>query len=92
MAKLKNVGTSTRDVEVCDISREGFTLNLAGRRLFVPFVEFPWFEKAPIEKVVNVEWSSLDQLYWPDLDIDLSIESIEHPERFPLLFDPALNH
>jgi hypothetical protein len=26
-----------------------------------------------------------EHLYWPDLDIDLSVESIEHPERFPLV-------
>ena len=23
-------------------------------------------------------------LYWPELDVDLSVESIEHPERYPL--------
>jgi hypothetical protein len=23
-------------------------------------------------------------LYWPDLDVDLSLDSIEHPERYPL--------
>ena len=28
--------------------------------------------------------ASLD-LYWPDLDVDLAVESIEHPERFPLV-------
>jgi hypothetical protein len=26
-----------------------------------------------------------DHLYWPDLDIDLSLESIRHPENFPLI-------
>jgi len=24
-------------------------------------------------------------LYWPDLDIALAVESIDHPERFPLV-------
>jgi hypothetical protein len=24
-------------------------------------------------------------LYWPDLDIDLAVESIRHPEQFPLV-------
>jgi hypothetical protein len=23
-------------------------------------------------------------LYWPDLDVDLGLETIRHPERFPL--------
>jgi hypothetical protein len=24
-------------------------------------------------------------LYWPDLDIDLALDSIQHPERYPLV-------
>jgi hypothetical protein len=57
---------------------------LAGRELFLPFSEFPWFESAPVAGIANVEWPSPDHLYWPDLDVDLSVRSIEHPEEFPL--------
>ena len=32
----------------------------------------------------NVEVSP-GHFYWPDLDIDLTEEIIEHPERFPLV-------
>src|SRR3546814_7518272 len=28
---------------------------------------------------------SPQHLYWPDLDIDLAVDSIRHPERFPLV-------
>jgi hypothetical protein len=38
---------------------------------------------------MNVRWPSPDHLHWPDLDVDLSVESIEHPEKFPLHFDPS---
>jgi hypothetical protein len=31
-----------------------------------------------------VELAHAHHLYWPDLDVDLAVESIEHPERFPL--------
>lgn len=24
-------------------------------------------------------------LYWPELDVDLAVESIEHPEKYPLV-------
>jgi hypothetical protein len=24
-------------------------------------------------------------LHWPDLDVDLHVDSIEHPERYPLV-------
>jgi hypothetical protein len=35
--------------------------------------------------LVRVELPSSHHLYWPDLDVDLAVESIEHPERFPLV-------
>jgi hypothetical protein len=27
-----------------------------------------------------------DSVRWPDLHIDLAVESIRHPERFPLVY------
>lgn len=77
-------GSATSAVEVTNISRHGFWLWLGDREVFLPFAEFPWFVDAPIGKVMNVERPSEDHLYWPDLDIDLSVRSIEHPEEFPL--------
>lgn len=89
MSKLKSAGTSIGEVEVTSISRHGFWLYLGGRELFVDFREFPWFAEAPVSKVLNVRWPAPDHVNWPDLDIDLSVESIESPERFPLHFDPV---
>jgi hypothetical protein len=34
---------------------------------------------------LNVQRPQEDHLFWPDLDVDLSVESIEHPDRFPLV-------
>lgn len=75
-----------RDVEVANISALGFWLFLGDRELFVPFREFPWFADAPVSKILNVQRPQADHLFWPDLDVDLSVESIEHPERFPLKY------
>ena len=89
MAKSKNAGVSTEGIEVTSISRHGFWLYLAGRELFVSFKEFPWFANAPVAKIMHVEWPSTNHLYWPDLDVDLSVDSIERPEDFPILFEPS---
>jgi hypothetical protein len=35
--------------------------------------------------VFNVEELAAGHLHWPDLDVDLDLERIEHPERFPLV-------
>lgn len=53
--------------------------------MFLPFEQFPWFRAETVAQLTRVERPSPDHLYWPDLDVDLSVESIEHPERFPLL-------
>jgi hypothetical protein len=55
-----------------------------GRELFLSYDEFPWFKDAPIGKVINVEKAAPGHIRWPELDVDLAIESIDHPERFPL--------
>jgi len=34
--------------------------------------------------ITKVENFGEGHLYWENLDIDLSLEMIEHPERFPL--------
>jgi hypothetical protein len=78
-------GKRTSVVEVTNVSRHGLWLLLGDREFFLPFSKFPWFREAPIAKVVRVEWPSPDHLYWPGLDVDLAVESIEHPERFPLV-------
>jgi Protein of unknown function (DUF2442) len=78
-------GATTSDVEITNISRHGFWLFLDDRELFLPFQEFPWFQNAPVGAILKVERPHPHHLYWPDLDIDLAVESIEHPERFPLV-------
>ena len=79
------LGKNTLPVEVSNSSQHGFWVLLGERELFVPFSEFPWFKDAPVGAILKVELSQPHHLYWPDLDIDLAVESIEHPERFPLI-------
>ena len=85
--KSKQRGERISQVEVTNISPQGFWLLLGQRELFVSFAEFPWFREAPVAKIGRVEWPSEDHLYWPELDIDLSVRSIERPQDFPLKFD-----
>jgi hypothetical protein len=57
-----------------------------GSEYFMPFAQFPWFESANIKQITNVEVWHEGHLYWPDLDVDLSISIIEHPERYRLVW------
>jgi hypothetical protein len=78
------LGKNTSVVEVTNISKHGIWLLTREKELFIPYEEFPWFRDAPVGKILNVEEPTPDHFYWPELDVDLGIESIEHPERFPL--------
>jgi hypothetical protein len=76
---------STSAVEVANISPHGFWLLLGEREVFVSFREYPWFREASIDQLTKVELPSPHHLYWPDLDADVAVESLDHPERYPLV-------
>ena len=82
--KSATLGRSTSQVEVTNVSPHGFWLFVGEQELFVPFKEFPWFKDASIREITRVELPSAHHLYWPDLDIDLAVDSLTHPERYPL--------
>ncbi len=78
-------GRNISPAEVTNVSTHGFWLFVRERELFVAFQHFPWFREASIRAITNVQLPSAHHLYWPDLDIDLAVESIEHPEKYPLV-------
>jgi Protein of unknown function (DUF2442) len=78
-------GTTTSAAEVTNISRHGFWLLLGDEELLLPFEQFPWFRSATLAQITEVECPSPGHLYWPSLDVDLSVESIRNPESFPLV-------
>lgn len=77
-------GSGTSAAEVTHISQHGVWVLLDAEELLLPFSEFPWFKSATIAQVQDVQWPSPDHLYWPQLDIDLSVASIRDPSAFPL--------
>jgi len=81
-------GITTSVPEVTHVSRHGFWLLLDDEELLLPFEQFPWFMQATIAQISQVEWPSADHLYWPLLDVDLSVASIREPARFPLVAGP----
>ncbi len=84
--KSKIAGESTSQVEVLNISKYGLWLLVNQNEYFLPFSTFPWFKNANISSVLNVKLPQPYHLYWPDLDVDLELESIESPEKYPLVY------
>jgi len=83
--KSAKPGKRTSQVEVTNVSKHGFWLLIGDEERFVAFEHFPWFRDVSIGQLLNVELQSPHHLHWPDLDVDIAVESIDHPERFPLV-------
>jgi hypothetical protein len=84
--KSQEIGISTSDVEVLNISAHGIWLYVGGTEYFLSYAEYPWFRDATVGHVLNVQLLHSTHLRWPDLDIDLDTDSLEHPEAYPLVF------
>jgi len=78
-------GIAISEAEVSHVSRNGIWVLLPEGEFLLPFEQFPWFETSSVAAVLNVQRLSEDHLYWPDLDVDLSVASIREPANFPLI-------
>lgn len=78
-------GTVTLEAEVTNISRHGLWLLLGNEELLLSYEQFPWFKQATVEQITNVERPTADHLYWPSLDVDISVNSIRRPQDYPLM-------
>ncbi len=83
--KYGKPGKRTLAVEVTNISPIGFWLLIDDREAFVAFSRFPWFADATVRQIVEVTRPAKHHLYWPTLDVDVAVESLDSPDRFPLV-------
>ena len=72
-------------VRVTSVSRHGFRICIGEREVYASFSDVPWFEDASVREVDSGELLSPCHLYWPELDIDLAVDSLDHPDRYPLV-------
>ncbi|GJJ01312.1 hypothetical protein RugamoR64_18500 [Duganella rhizosphaerae] len=73
------------EVRILDISPHGFWVDLGNEKLYAAYADFPWFAGATLAQLDDVQRPSVDHLYWPALDVDLSVDSLRDPAAFPLL-------
>jgi hypothetical protein len=81
---LSQLGKSTSEIEVTNISGHGIWLLARGVEHFLSYDNFPWFRDKTVNQIFNVEEPSPGHYYWPELDIDLSEKIIRDPQAFPL--------
>ena len=81
---LKNNSAAT-SASVLMINAQGIMLSVQRNDYFLSYNRIPWMQDAPIRNVLNVQMSGDEAIEWPDLDVDLEIDSLRHPERYPLV-------
>lgn len=82
MKSVKN-GKDT-SVSVENITVFGIWLFVKNKEYFLNFDDYPYFKDQPLKSIYNVELWHDFHLYWPDLDVDLEIDNLENPEKYPL--------
>jgi hypothetical protein len=84
--KLQKRGTNTLSAEVTNISAHGFWVLVQEKEYFLDYEHNPWFRQATIDQLLNVRLLHRTHLFWPDLDVDLEVQSLDNPEHYPLLY------
>lgn len=85
MPKSSPRGSATSaEVTVLGLTPHALWLLVNGREHMLDYTRFPWFRDASMREVLDVRLEFGVHLRWPTLDVDLHVDSLEHPERFPL--------
>jgi hypothetical protein len=77
-------GANISQIEVTNVDGQGIWLFVEGKEYFLSHENFPWFKESKITDIFNVELYSGGHIYWPALDVDLSVAIFENPEQYPL--------
>ena len=77
----KTNGTTTS----ANISRNGLILWVKDREYYLPYDKFPWFKRAAVDDVFNVQLLGRERIRWDALDVDLSLSIIANPDKYPLV-------
>ena len=78
-------GKST-SVLVQGVDKHGVWIFIKGKEYFLPYQTYPWFKNARPSQIQNVKMANGHHLYWPALDVDLELDAVKHPEKYPLTY------
>lgn len=85
METTLSTNTQSTSVSVLMINSQGVMIHVLGNDYFLSYNRVPWLKDARISDVLNIGMLGRNAIEWPNLDVDLEIESLKHPERYPLV-------
>ena len=85
-------GNAILSAEVAQVSNRGMWLYLPNtqREYYLSFEDFPWFKEATFRQLSAIEVERGHIVRWPELDVDLDLDRIENPQRYPLIAEKLL--
>ncbi|MBF0557283.1 MAG: DUF2442 domain-containing protein [Nitrospirae bacterium] len=81
--KLSKHGKSI-SASVENITTFGIWIFVKEKEYFLSYKEFPYFKDETLSSIQNVQLLHGYHLYWPDLNVDLEIDNLKNPEKYPL--------
>ena len=83
--RSKRLGKNISKIEL-HTSPFGMWLLVYNTEYFLSYKDYPWFREAKISDIYDVEMLHKDHIYWPTLDVDLDLDSLVNPEKYPLVY------
>jgi hypothetical protein len=71
-------------VSIENITPFGIWMFVKGKEYFLKYSDYPYFKNQTIKSIQNVKLLHGFHLRWPDLDVDLEIDNLKYPEKYPL--------
>ncbi|RPI37533.1 MAG: DUF2442 domain-containing protein [Nitrospiraceae bacterium] len=76
-------------VSVENITPFGIWLFVKEKEYFLSYKDHPFFRDQTLHSIQNVQLLHGYHLFWPELDVDLEIDNLENPEKYPLQYKTA---
>jgi hypothetical protein len=83
-SKTPGKNISAPEAEVTNISANGVWVYVKDREYLLSYGEYPWFRDASVAQILNLQFFHEHHLHWPELDVDIELDSLAHPEKYPL--------
>lgn len=84
--RSQKLGKNISEAEILSVSANGMWMYVNGGEYFLPYKDYPWFRNAKVSEIYNFELLSGHHLHWPELDVDLELDSLNQPENYPLVY------
>jgi len=74
-----------KNILVCveNITPFGIWLFIKEKEYFLNYKDYPYFKDQTLSSIQNVQLLHGYHLYWPELDVDLEIDNLENPQKYP---------